>query len=811
MNVLNDGKLDIATGRSRRELNWKNKEILWSELLTRLSTTHRTPENYAEYLVTKKLRQDEIKDIGGFVGGYLASGKRKAGAVVHRQLITLDIDFAPGGIWEDFMLLYDNAAALYSTHKHSPEAPRLRLLLPLDRAVAAAEYVAIARRIAGNLGIEYFDPTTFEPSRLMYWPSTSKDGIYEYEYQDGPWLNADELLSTYRDWKDSSEWPVSERAYTIVQRAIKKQGDPLDKPGLIGAWCRTYTIHDVITAFLGDIYEPCDTPGRYTYKDGSTAAGLVVYDDKYAYSHHGTDPISNKLCNAFDLVRLHKYGLKDEDARDGTPGNKLPSYVEMTAFATRDPVVRKQLGAERLADAKGDFAGMEEVITEAVSTDWMAQLEVDRKGNYYSTINNMVLILENDANLRDSLAFDEFESRPVVLRNLPWRKVDHRSRYLIDRDIDNLEHYLETVYTITSSKLEKALSVMYEKKQFHPIRDYLTGLQWDGQDRVDDLLIDYFGADDSDYVKTVTRKTLVAAVARVFQPGIKFDYILTLIGEQGKKKSTLFSMLGRQWFTDTFHLNMLQSKEGYEQLRGVWLVEIAEMSGLARTEIERLKGFVSAREDRYRQAYGRRTENFPRQCVFFGTTNKPDFLRDQTGNRRFWPVEISSELATKDVFTDFTDEEINQVWAEALMFYRKGETLYLAGDMEQAAAEVQSEHTEEHPWTGVIDQYLNIKLPDNWSVLSKYERLSYLQGDELQAEGTVERDRVCVLEIWAEALNKREVIDEKSTGVIRNIMRNMRGWNEQSGQHRYHSYGRQRRGWFRSKIGVSRASHLSQG
>ncbi|MFA9212971.1 MAG: hypothetical protein ACEQSR_03890 [Candidatus Methylacidiphilales bacterium] len=210
-------------------MNWRNKEMLWSELVEKLSETHYTAETHAEYLAAKKPRQDEIKDVGGFCGGFLTGGRRKASNVLHRQLLTLDIDFGNTSFWEDLTLIYGAAAVVYSTHKHSPDSPRLRLIMPLDRPVRPDEYEAIARRIAGVLNIELFDPTTFQPERLMYWPSTSKEAVYEFQYQDGVWLNADEILATYRDWQDSSEWPVSKRVDKILQRSMQKQGDPLEK------------------------------------------------------------------------------------------------------------------------------------------------------------------------------------------------------------------------------------------------------------------------------------------------------------------------------------------------------------------------------------------------------------------------------------------------------------------------------------------------------------------------------------------------------------------------------------------------------
>ncbi len=744
INITHDGTLDIATGRSRKETNWKNKPWQWSALLEKLSTTHRTAETLSEYLNAKKPRQDEIKDIGGFVGGFLQGGRRKAGNVVHRQLLTLDIDYSKGNPWDDFTLMYGHAGAFYSTHKHSPDSPRLRLVIPLDRPVFSEEYEAIARRIAGNLNIEVFDPTTFQPERLMYWPSSARDAEYLFDYQDSTWLSADEVLATYHDWSDASEWPVSSRVDKLIQRSIVKQGDPLEKPGVIGAFCRTYTVHEAIERFLPDTYISCDTQDRYTYTQGSTSGGLVVYDDKYAYSHHGTDPVSGKLCNAFDLVRLHTYGLKDEDVREGTLGNKLPSYTAMVEFAAKDVKVRLLLGQERLQEAHNDFDGIdtEEPIEEA-NNDWLAEMDVDRKGNYYNTINNIVTILGNDPYIKGRLALNRFEQREVALKDLPWRKITPGTEYLTDKDDAAIRHYMEKTYNISNvSKTKDAMDITLTKNSFHPICDYLSKLTWDGEKRLDTLLIDYLGAEDNTYTRAVTRKTLVAAVARVFKPGIKFDYVPVLVGPQGIGKSTVIKKLGRSWYSDSF--TTVQGKESFEQIQGVWLIEIGELAGLKKAEMETIKHFISKQEDRYRVAYGRRTENFPRQCIFFGTTNNRDFLRDPTGNRRFWPIDLYVHLPTKGVFDELTSEVVDQLWAEAVMLYKDKERLYLDKDLEEQALRVQTEHSEQDERTGLIQKYLDTLLPEDWDEKSVFERRAFLAGDdELQEAGTVTKKQVC--------------------------------------------------------------------
>lgn len=797
--INHDGNLDIATGRHRRESSWKNKQTLWSDLLKRLATTHRTAETFAEYITAKKPRQDEIKDIGGFVGGYLDKGKRRKTSVLSRQLVTLDADFlkADSSLWEDFKLYYNNAACVYSTHKHEPDKPRLRLILPLDREVMPDEYMAIARRLAGSIGIEAFDPTTYQPERLMYWPSTSKDGEYLFHYQDGPWISADNILATYHDWRDSSEWPMSAREKEIPLRAIKKQGDPLEKTGIVGAFCRTYSISEAIDRFLNDVYEKCDgTDDRYTYVLGSTAGGLVVYEDKYAYSHHGTDPTSGKLCNAFDLVRLHKFGLRDEGASD-----EKASFDAMLEFAGKDPQTSKTLSLEKLESAREDFAEQLEAVEletgEVANNDWLDKIEKDKKGTALSTIDNVVQILRNDPLLKGRLAYNQFEDREVALKPLPWRNKNFKPGPLVDSDDAGLRHYIEKAYGIgTASKIQDAVAIVVRENGFHPIRDYLNsvGDTWDGEERLDMLLIDYLGADDNLYVRTVTRKAFVAAVARVFRPGIKFDNMLIIVGAQGIGKSTIINKMGGKWFSDSFNFHMLSSKQGEEQLRGAWLIEVGELTGLSKTDVETAKSFLSRTEDRYRVAYGKRLDYFPRQNVFFGSTNNLRPLKDATGGRRFWPVVTKAENATRDVFKELTEDVIDQLWAEAMYLYRQGEPLILPEDVKAMAEEIQEMHTEVDEWYGPIKEYINKLLPERWPEMNLWDRRSWLQNtDELAESGTVVRTHVCAAEIWCELMGGTiKEMNRNNAKVIHDNMQRIKGWEMDKRNRRVGIYGTQK-------------------
>lgn len=791
MNLKYDTELAISTGRSRKETHWKNRDILWSLFVEKLSKTHWTTETLAEFMKADKSRQDEIKDIGGFVGGTLSGGRRRADTVTSRSMITLDIDSAEPHIWDYYTLMFNNAAVVYSTHKHSPDKPRLRLVIPLERPVTPAEYVPIARYIAGMLGIDMFDDTTYEPERLMYWPSTPKDIEYYFEYQDGPFLVPDVVLGSYHNWQDASEWPVSDRQGEAIRREIKKQADPLEKPGIVGTFCRTYGIHKAIETFLADVYEPCDMANRYTYKNGSTAAGLIIYDDKFAYSHHGTDPTGGMLCNAFDLVRIHKYGLRDENVNPNTPICRYPSYMAMEEFCTGDKETRRTLAAEKLKGAGEDFADM---LNDEAGEDWLAKLEADKKGNYYSSLANIRLILENDPKLRGQIRRDEFNHMDVIVGSVPWRTPRNKfDQFWTNSDDACLRCYLEAEpWRITGmQKIYDAHESVLEAQKFHPIRDYLNGLRWDGVPRLDTLFIDYLGSPDTRLVRAMTRKAFTAAVARVMRPGIKYDYVVIIIGAQGIGKSTILKKMGRDWFSDSF--TKVDGKEAMEQLQGVWIMEIGELAVLKKAEVESIKGFISKEVDNFRVAYGRKNEKFPRQTVFFGTTNEENFLRDTTGNRRFWPVSTDAGKVKKNIWNDLTEEEIDQLWAEACQRFKDGEPLFLPAELEAEARGLQEDHAEVDERRGLIEEFLKVKLPGDWTNKTVDERRAYFQfRDKLSPEGQITRQKVCAVEILNECFGER--LDDKTkyrTREINAILRSLPGWEIHSSI-TMGPYGRQR-------------------
>lgn len=780
--LLHDGVLTIATGRSRKELEWKNREMLWSELVKRLSETTRTHETCEEYKELSKTERDAIKDVGGFVGGTLKGGRRRADSVVWRQVVTLDADYVKGDLWAGIRVMFGCGCAMYSTHSHSPSANRLRLVIPLTRPVSSDEYQAVARRIAGDLGIDFFDDSTYQPHRLMYWPSTPRDGEFVFKLSDELWGDPDEILARYPDWKDPSYWPESTRAKTVRKREAKKQGNPREKPGVVGAFCRAYSIEDVLKDFLAEVYTPCDDPNRYTFKQGTSSAGLVIYEGgDFAYSHHATDPVCGRLCNAFDLVRLHRFEGLDEGVKESTPVNKLPSYLAMQDLAASDLEVKKLIVKERMEEASGDF-GKE--------NNWQETLEISKNGELKNTLTNMVLIIKYDPalagifynQLRDGI--DAPLAAPWKRLKAGWNKTDDAS----------LAGYIDARYKLYSpGKLrDAALKVAVERAR-HPIRDRLKELpSWDGIERLDRLLIDYLGAEDSEYVRIVTRKTLVAAVARVMEPGVKFDYMLVLNGPQGIGKSTLFAKLAGGWFSDSLSIADMRDKTAAEKLQGYWIVEIGELAGIKKIDEETLKSFLSRQDDKYRAAYGYAVEDHPRQCIIVGSTNKTTgFLRDLTGNRRFWPVKTPGDRELKPWHL----KEVDQIWTEAYAKYKAGEKLFLENRLEKAAQDAQLDALEGDDREGLVRDYLDKLLPVNWNGLDLYARRSFLRGDDFSEglRGEVPREQVCTLEIWCELFgNDPSTLRKIDAYEINAIMRKIDGWEQSDYMPTLPIYGRQR-------------------
>lgn len=761
-------ELDIATAHSRKAAKWKNRKWQWEDLLERCRETTRTRETVAEYARMSREEQSDVKDVGGFVGGYLNGGSRKTQAVLLRSMATLDIDFGTTDVWDDFTLQYGCAALLYSTHKHTPENPRFRLVIPFNRPVKPDEYEPACRRIAASLGIEMFDRTTYELARLFYWPSTSRDGEFVFREQDGPPIDVDELLATYRDYRDASAWPLSSREGKLITHEIRKAGDPTEKPGLIGAFCRAYTIEEAIERFLPDIYGKTVTEGRYTYLKGSVAGGLVCYEHKFAYSHHETDPAGGKLCNAFDLCRIHLFGIRDEGSRATDP-TRLPSYAAMMERAGKDERTCLLLARERRESVAADFDGVANrdgidpgianrdggPDTEPEDDGWMGKLDCDKNGNPKPTAANYELIALHDPAFR-GVRYDLFsQTEQLPKKGSPFQGT-HEPGVMDDVSLAKMSAYVEKNYglkTPVNTLVDKMLRATATERSFHAVKDYILSEPWDGTPRVDTLFIDYLGAEDCPLNRAIARKWMVAAVTRALEVdeetgmGVKFDHIVVFYGEQGTGKSTMAETLAGPWYGA---ISFTQSvKEQGEAMQQSWIVEVPEFKGLKASDDDSVKDCISRLCDGYRAAYDRTWQKHPRHCVLIGATNNQYFLKDVTGNRRFWVVPAPG-IGPVYEWRDRLRANVRQLWAEAYHYYRMGEPLYLTDDLGQEMDRRTGDFTVAagDPLREHLAYWLDIPLPVDWGSYDQRRRRSYYRDYEpIAAQGTVRRDEVTVCEI----------------------------------------------------------------
>ena len=762
--------LPIAFGSSCQAKVWSNKKATFDDLKTRLCVTIRTPESVEEYAKFSKAEKEKAKDHGGFVGGVLQGGRRKIDSVVSRSMIALDGDRVPVDFVNNFSPAY--TCALYSTHSHTADKPRVRIVMPLTRDVTPEEFVAVSRYVADEIGIDYFDECSYRPNQLMYWPSTPSNGDFVYEEYDPGWLDPDAILSAHPEWTDPTQLPTSSRESTAKTTNTKKVQDPLAKDGIVGMFNNVYyPISLAVDKYLSDIYEPTGTEGRYHYVESSSMPGVEVIDDKFIYSHHAKDPAYMRLCNAFDIVRVHLFG----DDKD--------SFGKMCDLAAQDDDVKVMLIKKK----------QEEAVAEFSDGDWMKQLSYNAKtGELKNTLHNITLIMENDDCLR-GIVFNQLADGMEIKGPVPWK---HPAKFWRDADDAQLISYIDSNYgTFSERNYRVAVTKVTDDRSYHPIRLMFEALpEWDGIPRVDTLLIDYLGAEDNEYVRAVTRKSLCAAYKRVYVPGIKFDSMIVLNGAQGIGKSTLIAALGMDWFSDSLSVSDMNDKTAAEKLQGYWILEIGELAGMKKADIDKVKAFISRQDDKYRASFGRRVTPHPRQCIFIGTTNSErGYLRDITGNRRFWNVKVTGEGMYKP--WDITKEDVEQIWAEAKVLADEGELLYLDSNVEEYAKREQREAMEQDEREGIVREYLDMLLPDDWDTMDIYRRRDFFRdvNDPIRPAGKHERTTVSNMEIWCECFGKaREDMKSADSYAISAIMERIENWHKSDRRVDLPIYGQQR-------------------
>jgi predicted P-loop ATPase len=344
----------------------------------------------------------------------------------------------------------------------------------------------------------------------------------------------------------------------------------------------------------------------------------------------------------------------------------------------------------------------------AQRTPWLAAAICDDRGRTLPILANVMLALRGAPELADALTFDEMMRAPILNRQLPLADGATRTtagglpRPIQDTDASQLQEWLQHagLPKIGRDTVHQAVHLRAQERAFHPIRDYLDGIKWDGTARLERWLAYYLGAEQSAYAAGIGRMFLIALVARIFEPGCKADYAMVIEGPQGARKSTACKILAGEWFSDSLP-EIERGKDVVQHLRGKWLIEIAELSAMRRSETEFLKAFISRPVERYRPAYGHEEVIEPRQCIFVGTTNKETYLRDETGGRRFWPVRAGS------IDIDALAHDRDQLFAEAVSRYRAGEKWWPDQDFERDHVKPEQESRfEVDAWEQEIATFL---------------------------------------------------------------------------------------------------------
>lgn len=779
-------KYTLSVAGSSASLKWSTVRYTWEDFLERLKRDIRGTETMREFDRLDRTARANLKDVGGYMAGELSGARRLKSAVLSRSMITLDVDYADSLFPVEFNTRFPGVAAvIYNTRSDREKSRRFRVVIPFAEEVQdAAQYEAAARKMAELLGIDLFDPTTFQAERMMYWQSLSSDQPKVFEVFEGEPISAEYLLSLYgnnEEWRDIRNWAFKsdqeKETRAIVSKAMAQ--NPREKAGLVGAFCRAYSVPAAIEKYLSDVYEIAPGNDRYTYKAGHSVGGMIVFDDLFCFSYHSTDPISDgHAYNAYDLVRVHKFGhLGKED-----------STKEMNKLVCADKeCVKDMVTPDADLDDFDDYGD----AVKSDSTEEVTELvwDLDGKGNKQVTVNNFVNAFKSDPLLNGLLAYDMLKETIVFTRPSFTAKGSKKGDLVNDTDISIIKGRIERMHGIyNDTKLNDAIERVSSDNAFHPIKLYLESLTWDGVPRIDTFLVDYMGAEDNAYTREAFRKMLLAAVTRIYEPGRKFDTALVFYSEQGVGKSTLIQRLSKGWFNDS--LTNLSGKESYEAIQFAWLVELAELSALRKSDVEAVKNFISKREDTYRGAYARRVKTHKRQCVFFGSTNDDEFLKDATGNRRFFPVSVKRTRKTRIIFEPEFDAIVDQLWAEAMEGYMLGEALTLSDEAEAIAGGTREEFTERTPIQGLIEEYLDRLFPADYEDRFLAQRLDFLNGD-LGEEGTETKNSFSLIELWTEALGRRK--DEYTVVKARelsNAVKALKGWKRDK-QARQKIYGPQ--------------------
>lgn len=745
---MNDQTHKVAVAPKKDSRTWTSIDLTFDEFVTWAET----PADH--------------KECGNYIFGTLRGGRRTKNNVVSRSAVQLDADQATEETWDGLRAL-GVRALVHTTYSSAPDGLRLRAILPLDRLVAPDEYVHIVAVLMDRLGKEAFDPGSLQPERYMFRPAVAPENRDWYRYEDiqGPLICADDLLADFTE--DLSTAPTP--------RVNKSKRDPREIEGTVGAFNRAYSLEEAITTF-GIPYEPAGE-GRYQLVGARGFAGIHEVTPDLIYSHHSGDPAYGQTLSAFDLVRVHLYGILDEETPADTPITRLPSTEAALKALSMDAKVVQEIVGDDFADDPDD--------PQAPPRSWVLDLvRSPRTGEVKDVVGNWDLITANDPVFR-ALVWDELELTVKATADLPWRALGGADTFT-GSDRASLSLHIERAYGIRPPRalLDDLVAVVAHHTEVNPVRDYLEGLRWDGVPRLETSLP---GVEDTVYTRLVARKVLVAAVARMFDPGVKWDYSLIIYGTEGKGKTYWVNRMSKGW---NAALGDIHSKDTLLTMQRSWIVTSDEGFSMKKSDADSLKEFLTRTHDVFRLPYEREVMSYPRHCVIWGTTNDPTFLRRQEGNRRYLIIHAEHEVA----FEELTDDYVDQVWAEAVELYHGGEPLFLDKEGSAIAARAREAYIEEDTLTGVIQEWLDQPIPDGWDDMSPEARVLWRleAADGIGPVGTQRIQQTCSAQIWVECLG-RSSGDRRRNDLldIASSLRALPGWRPVPGRTRVPNYGPQ--------------------
>lgn len=822
-----------------------------------------TPERQRDYNKMNDKDQQHTKAVAGWIYRTQVDGPvRNRGSGLPSDFITFDFDYATPEFLEK--LLSDDPGLdceffIHSTRRHTPEKPRLRMWVLVDQAIPNDIYVSVSRIIAEKFDPDmvHVDKVSFRPAQMMFRPTVSKDQEYIFHRHRGPALDWSHELDVFEmtrgDWRDLSLLPkVPNEELRVV---ADKAENPTEKDGPVGDFCRAYDIPAAIEKFLSDKYAPSDDNSgkpRYTYLGGTTTNGAEVQDDGlFLYSHHGSDPCSDMLVNAFDLVRIHLFGDKDKGDEDAQgPMAKRPSFKAMMEFIQHDEgylkavIERKYDIAAMTADFTDDMVDGEIEIDEDDDSaeiaaligvpaarplardvngapqspskvtkkrkappkkEWIGDLELTQNGDIISNAPNIAQIIQNDLRLRESFEHNAFMEKTVS--RFPIRtKLPYCPTYPVDDPINGTlieDHHLYPVKallqapngpgklgyglkTVSQDDLFGAVEMTARMNSFNPVVDFLESGKHDGTERAERLFIDYCGTPDTPYYRAAARLFLIGAVARAYEPGHKFDFAPIMSGGQGKGKTTLIKILAKSWYgelkADFSHENKL-----IEAMFNAWIMELPELSSIARSRVEDVKAFISGTSAMTRLAWARLAKLFKKKCVFIGSTNDDEYLLDNTGNRRFWPIPVTVAM----IDTEKLARNVDQIWWEATAMFHAMRAvqptgdlpLFLTGEALREAEELQ----ESARMTTEVDGYAEALQPflDRLVLKDGHSDFTDDMQDKNAGKPQAMRHRraVSVFECWTEGLGMGIKHTKADSNAIGHALR-LNGWKPGKGEKR---------------------------